>query len=293
MNLPENIPNRYQVLLRQLVGELVEIPGVAAIALGGSYASRTQHRDSDIDIGLYYLAEAPFDIAQVRRVAEGIADRPPTVTGFYEWGAWVNGGAWIHTAAGKVDFLYRNINQIERAIENAQLGIVEHDYDQQPTHGFFSIIYLAEMEICVPLYDPWLHIARLKQMMKPYPHKLKEKVISDSLWSAEFTLLHASSFAKSGDVYNTVGCLTRASSNLTQALFALNEKYFINDKRVMETLAGFARLPKGYIQQLTRILAHPGETAAELTDTVSKMFAVWQSVVNLTEGKYQPRFKLD
>lgn len=292
MNFPEHIPEHYQALLRQLVGELVEIPGVAAVVLGGSYASRTQRRDSDVDIGLYYLAEAPFDITRIRRVAESIADRPPTVTGFYEWGAWVNGGAWIHTAAGKVDFLYRNLNQIERAIENAQIGIVEHDYDQQPTHGFFSVIYLAETEICVPLYDPQLHIARLKQMVKPYPQKLKEKVIADSLWSAEFTLLHASSFAKSGDVYNTVGCLTRASSNLTQALFALNERYFLNDKWVMKTLAGFALLPKDYLQQLTRILAHPGETAAELTETVSKMLVVWQSVVDLTAGNYQPRFNI-
>ncbi len=149
-----------------------------------------------MDVGLYYLAEAPFDIAGIKKVAENIAVQPPTVTGFYEWGQWVNGGAWIQTRAGKVDFLYRNIHQVEQTIEHAFQGIVEHDYDQQPTHGFYSIIYLAETDICIPLYDPLQHIARLKQLVKTYPPKLKEKVVANALWSAEFTLAHASSFAK-------------------------------------------------------------------------------------------------
>jgi hypothetical protein len=36
----------------------------------------------------------------------------PVVTGTYEWGPWVNGGAWIQTSAGKVDFLYKNLDQV-------------------------------------------------------------------------------------------------------------------------------------------------------------------------------------
>jgi hypothetical protein len=35
-----------------------------------------------------------------------LQDRPPIVTNFYEWGPWVNGGAWIHSSVGKVNFLY-------------------------------------------------------------------------------------------------------------------------------------------------------------------------------------------
>jgi len=225
-------------------------------------------------------------------VAENIAVQPPTVTSFYEWGQWVNGGAWIQTGAGKVDFLYRNLHQVEQAIEHAIQGIVEHDYGQQPTHGFFSIIYLAETDICIPLYDPLQHIARLKQMVKTYPPKLKEKVVANSLWSAEFTLAHASSFAQNGDIYNTAGCLVRISSNLTQALFALNERYFINDKRVMEVAANFMILPEGYIQQITGILAHPGETAAELVHSVAHMRSVWQSVAACSGEYYQPKFNL-
>jgi len=49
-------------------------------------------------------------------------DDTPVVVGFYEWGPWVNGGAWMHTEVGKVDILYRDINQIENTIDEAQLG---------------------------------------------------------------------------------------------------------------------------------------------------------------------------
>jgi predicted nucleotidyltransferase len=35
---------------------------MAAIVLGGSYAGGTQHGVSDLDIGLYYREDNPFDI---------------------------------------------------------------------------------------------------------------------------------------------------------------------------------------------------------------------------------------
>lgn len=288
-----NIPPQKRSLLEQLVARLSGVSGVAAIVLGGSYASGAQHATSDLDIGLYYVEDRPFSIADIQRIAEDASVEPQvTVTGFYEWGAWVNGGAWIHTPHGKVDFLYRNLDQIQRTIADAQHGIVHHDYDQQPTHGFYSVIYLAETQICIPLYDPQLLIASLKQRVESYPPRLKQKVIADSLWAAEFSLLHAHHFAAQGDIYNTVGCLTRVTSNLTQALFALNERYFMRDKQVLDTIAGFRHLPAGYAQQINRILACPGSTAQELMATVSALKQAWQQVVSLDGVAYTPRFQI-
>ncbi len=290
-NIP-NLPPQKRSLLEQLVDQLRRITGVSAIVLGGSYASGTHHEASDMDIGLYYAPSHPFSIAEIRRVAENIsADGTATVTEFDEWGAWVNGGAWIHTPHGKVDFLYRNLDHLQRTITEAHEGISHHDYDQQPTHGFYSVIYLAETQICIPLYDPEFLIANLKRRVEVYPPKLKQKIIADSLWAAEFTLLHARNFAGQGDVYNTVGCLTRIASNLTQALFALNEKYFMRDKQVMETIAKFSYLPSGYVQEINRLLACPGSTMQELTKTVRDLEQVWLHVVSL-DGAYAPKFQI-
>lgn len=289
----EGIPEEKAALLHTLTAELQRVEGVAAVALGGSYAAGTQHAGSDLDVGIYYHEVQPFDIEQIRRVAEGISIRgEPVVTGFYGWGAWVNGGAWIHTAAGKVDFLYRNLEQIERTIDEAQQGITAHDYPQQPAYGFYSVIYLAEVQICMPLFDPEGVLARLKQRVAVYPPKLKEKLVSDCLWSAEFTLLHGRGFAANGDIYNTAGCLTRAAGNLTQALFALNECYFMRDKRVMEKMASFRVLPEGYAADLERILAAAGSTPEELTRSIEAMQALWLKVVALTRGEYRAQFTL-
>jgi hypothetical protein len=293
LSVQARVPADKRVVLDELVGALSQIQGIEAIVLGGSYARGTAHDASDLDIGLYYFERAPFAIAKVRRVAEAVsAQGAPVVTDFYEWGAWVNGGAWIHTAAGKADFLYRNIDQVERTIAEAKEGTLRHDYPQQPPYGFYSVIYLAETQVCVPLFDPHERIAELKRLVAIYPPKLKEKMVNDFLWSAEFTLLHARSFAATGDVYNTAGCLTRVASSLTQVLFALNERYFISDKKAMEELAGFAVLPPGYVGKLCGILAHPGETAQELNQAVADLQAVWQSVVALTGGTYRPKFSL-
>jgi hypothetical protein len=291
-NIP-NLPEQKRRLLEQFVGQLCRVESMAAIVLGGSYASGTHHETSDIDIGLYYREAKPFSIADIRCIAEGVSiNGKATVTGFYEWGAWVNGGAWIHTQQGKVDFLYRNLDHVQRTIAEVQQGISRHDYDQQPTYGFYSVIYLAETQICIPLYDPDRLVAKLKRQVEIYPPKLKQKVIRDSLWASEFTLLHARGFAAQGDVYNTVGCLTRVASNITQALFALNENYFIRDKQVLDTVATFPNLPSGYIQQVTRILACPGSTAQELTKSVGDLEQAWRSVVALDGIQYEPEFQV-
>lgn len=288
-----SLPEVKRSLLEQLVEQLKKVKGVSAIVLGGSYASGTQHEMSDIDIGLYYFPSSPFSIADIQSIAQNASvDGKATVTGFYEWGAWVNGGAWIHTPHGKVDFLYRNVDQLQQTITQAQQGITFHDYDQQPAYGFYSVIYLAETQICIPLYDPDLIIANLKRSVEVYPAKLKQKVIADSLWAAEFTLLHARGFAAQADIYNTVGCLTRVVSNITQALFALNETYFIRDKKVLDAVAKFSILPPNYIQQINHILSHPGNTMQELAKSVNNLEEAWHSVVSLPEVQYEPKFRM-
>ena len=292
MIIPASLPPEKRRLLEGLVESLSQVHQMQAVVLGGSFASGTQHSQSDMDIGLYYSEAEPFSLEGIRAIAGGVSlpGKPPTVTGFYEWGAWVNGGAWIQTHAGKLDFLYRNLDQVRKTIRAAQAGIFLHDYDQQPAHGYYSVGYLAETLICIPLYDPQSIIAGLKKRVQAYPALLKHKIIADSLWSAQFTLIHARGFAGQADIYCTVGCLTRASANLTQALFALNETYFLSDKKAMQKLDSFKIIPEGYVKAILHVLACPGETRSELEDTVARLETAWQSVADLAGEGYKPRF---
>jgi hypothetical protein len=219
------------------------------------------------------------------------AGGPPVVTELYAWGPWVNGGAWVHTPVCRVDFLYRNIEQVQRTIADAHAGVVHHDFGQQPTFGFYSVIYLAETAACIPLHDPHGTIAQLKASCSTYPPRLKQRVLADSLWSAEFTLIIARRHAAAADVYNTVGCLTRLFASLTQALYALNERYFMSDKAAVKDLARFGRCPRDYVRRMTRLLAAPGESAAALSRSVELSYGLWSEVVALHDS-YSPRFRL-
>ena len=293
VDLLDQVPQEKKIFLDEVVDALCLIPGMVAVVLGGSYARGTYHPHSDLDVGLYYSETNPFSVAEIRRVAADFsAGQIPVVTDFYEWGPWVNGGAWIQTRVGKLDFLYRNLDQVQRVIQEARKGISRHDYDQQPTYGFRSVVYLAETHICVPLYDPSAVIAQIKRDVAVYPQALKQNIIADSLWNSEFTLLFARNFASAGDVYNTAGCVTRIANYLIQALFALNETYFINDKGAMEAIERLPTHPPNFSAGINRILARPGETVEELSESVRVLESIWQEVIKLAGSAYKSRYEI-
>ena len=281
-------------MLDKVVDRLRTVPGVAGVVLGGSWARGVARPDSDVDLGLYYRQESPFAISDIRKVAQefSTSGAQPVVTEFYEWGPWVNGGAWIQVNGGKIDFLYRSLDHVRQVIAEAEQGVWRHDYDQQPPYGFRSVIYLAEARVSVPLFDPHGHLAELKQRVATYPHALRRKIIQDSLWNTEFTLAAGWTAAGTGDVYASAGCLTRVAQYLTQALFAINEEYFITDKNACKLIEKMARHPKNYEAQISSILANPGRTTEQLQQRFGALAQLWQDVVKLADGLYQPRYKL-
>ncbi len=271
-------------LLKTITKQLSETPGIVAIVLGGSYVRGTARPDSDLDIGIYYSEQSPPEIEAIRSFAGkvSIPDHLPTVTGFYEWGPWVNGGAWIQTIAGKVDLLYRNIEQVERVLNESQTGIYHHHFYQQPTFGFVSVVYLAETKYCLPLFDRQHLLSEFKRRVEIYPLPLQERLIKDCLWMAEFAFIHAFGFAQRGDIFNTVGCLTRIAFMLAQALFALNAEYYFGDKGCLEAIKQFPRQPDQFSRRLEDVLALRMAKPAELESAVHQMQVLWKEVVDLT-----------
>lgn len=279
-----------QNLLDNITDELKVIDGVKAIVLGGSYAVGLATESSDLDIAIYYFERNPFDIEKVKLIAEKYAENEqPTVTGFYEWGPWVNGGAWIKTKDGEVDFLYKNIDQISKTIDNARNGVWENSFEQQPPYGFSSIIFLAETHSSLPLYDPEGVLKKLKESVKQYPKKLKQSVIQQSLWSAEFTIWQAEGFATKNDTFNTVGCLTRAVKNIVTTLFAINEIYPMGDKRAINILEQAKIKPENFTSKINDILCCNKDT---LTYNVMRLKELFEETVEFAEGAYKAYYKL-
>jgi hypothetical protein len=132
----------------------------------------------------------------------------------------------------------------------------------------------------------------MKEEVAAYPPALRQRGVQDSLWGVEFTLLFARKLASEADVYNVAGCLTRAASHMTQALFALNETYFVNDKHALRQIEKFPLRPPGYRRALERILARPGERPDALAATVAELEALFEALVALAGAAYVPRYRL-
>jgi len=283
---------------RELVSSLGErlsaISGIKAVVLGGSHARGRARTESDIDLGLLYSEAAPFSIQSVRELAEAVNDTAgPVVTDFYGWGPWVNGGAWLSIGGQRVDFVYRSIEHLERVIAEAEAGRYELDYAQQPPFGFFSVTYLGEIAVCVPLFDPEARLDALKRRVADYPEALRRAVVQDYLWQAEFGLAgFARKFAARADAYGTAACLTRAVNQLVLVLFALNRQYPINDKTALAEIAEFELAPREFGPRVRQTLGRLGASDAELVAAVESVTQLFQETVALTDKLYQPRFTL-
>ena len=281
-------------LVMLLTKRLSTVAGVNAVVLGGSYARGRAQAGSDIDLGIFYSEKSPFSMRSIRELAEEINDSPkPVVTGFYEWGPWVNGGAWLTVGGQRVDFIYRNLEQVERVISDAEAGRYEVHYLQQPPFGFFSATYLGEVHVCNPLFDPDAYLEKLKLRVADYPDALRRAVVQDYLFMAEFNLAcFAPKVAARSDTYGTAACLARAVNELVLALFALNRKYPVNDKTAMLEVAEFDRAPQGFSARTQQTLANLGTSTDTLVAAVESIRQLLRETIDLAGGLYHLQFKL-
>jgi predicted nucleotidyltransferase len=276
-------------LIESLTAALAAVPGIQAVVLGGSYARGQAHAGSDIDLGLLYREAAPLSIAALRAIAQQVNDSPdPVVTELYQWGPWVNGGSWLTIGGQRVDFLYKNLDQLERVIADARGGRHEHDYHQQPPFGYYSDTFLSELQTCVPLYDPQGLLPPLQQSVAEYPERLRARLVQDNLGSARFDLYGAAKSASAGDTYLTGACLIRALTRIVHALFALNRRYRVNDKTAFAELADAPLLPRDFAARVQALCSQLGTQREELQAAVERARALLDEATALEPALLEP-----
>ncbi len=264
-------------ILAQVVGRVSKIEGVQAIVLGGSRARGTADERSDIDLGIYYDGEHPFSIAALAKAAKELDDRHADglVTSFGDWGPAVNGGGWLEIGGNHVDFLYRELGAVGDAIEDCIAGRLRSIYQLGHPLGFHIQIYAGEVHVCRPLYDPAGTVARLKSRVIEYPETMRTAAVTKHLFDAEFEITIAAKPAERGDVMYVAGCLFRAAGFVTFVLYALNRKFFLNEKGALAESRSFAIKPPRFHDTVAGLLGRIGTTPAELSASV----ASFQSLV--------------
>jgi Nucleotidyltransferase domain/Domain of unknown function (DUF4037) len=294
MSMPHSLSSNQRSLVRDLIEPLKAVPGLQGAVLGGSYARGLARADSDIDLGIYYSDASPLCVQTIREVTIRLPGSVnPIVSELFEWGPWVNGGAWLTIQGQRVDLIYRSLEHLERVISEAEQGRHELHFGQQPPFGYFSPTYLGELSIAAILLDPSGRIARLQSRVAKYPEALRRGIVQDYLWSVEFALrTFAPKFARQGEVYLTASTIARCVHALVLVLFALNHRYLINDKTTLLEISDFPLRPRDLRKRVEALLSRVGSNTTELGHSLSLMNALFREVVELSGDLYSPKYNL-
>jgi predicted nucleotidyltransferase len=278
-------------LAEEIAGRLGEVPGVVAVALGGSWSRGEAHLDSDVDLGVYYRPEHRPSVEDLRRLAQELDDRhlPDLATEIGEWGPWINGGGWLRMESRSVDWLYRDADKVAVIIRRCTSGETACHYQPGHPHGFHEHIYLGEVHHCRTLHDPEGLLRELKSTVATYPPMLKRTIIEKYLWEAGFSLETARKPAARGEASYVSGCLFRGVACMVQALFALNERYFINEKGSVRAADSFAVRPERFGKTASELLGCPGRDAETLTESLLRYEALLVAARELCAGATSAR----
>jgi len=162
--------------LIELAERLVEVPGMIGVLLGGSRARGTHTADSDTDLGLYYRGR--LDLRRLGELARAVAGPTAQVSEPGEWGPWVDGGAWLTIDGGAVDWIYRDLDRVERCWRDAEQG--RYAFHAQTGHplGVPDFAYPGEVALGMILADPGGELASLRRRATAFPPALADALIS-------------------------------------------------------------------------------------------------------------------
>jgi hypothetical protein len=260
-------------LCERTARRLAVVGGVKAVVLGGSRARGTAREESDIDLGLYYDSSEPFPLEQIDAAARDLDDRHVLglMTPLGAWGPGINGGGWLQIDGRHVDILYRDLGRVREVVGRCVRGQIDAFYQLGHPIGFQGQIYAGEIHFCRPLYDPAEDIKGLKVGVARYPSEMGRALVAKHLFDAQFETKIALAPAERGDLIYVSQCLSRATGFALLVLYAINERFFLNEKNSFIESATFPLRPEDFHREVGAILSAFGNSAVELTHSVMRM----------------------
>jgi hypothetical protein len=205
--------------ISRLVAALGALPGVEAVALGGSRATGHHRADSDWDLGVYYRGR--LDAGGVR--ALGL---PGEVTEPGAWAGFMNGGAFLSVDGAKVDVMYRDLDEVDHWAAEAGAGRWELRRCPGYLAGMASYVLLGEAELGRVL-DGEL------RRPGPFPEALREAAPPRWRWERDFALMYASMHRGRADDVAASGAVAVAAVAEAYARLAERGEWALNDKGLL------------------------------------------------------------
>ena len=239
-----------------MVESLARLEDVRAILCFGSYAMATFDEHSDLDLFVFCKPEV-VSAAERRRVLESVQG----VTDFEESDT---ATGWDNQWSPQSDSFRMNEILFEISYNTMDwIGTVVRRVTQEgatsiPEQKFRPYTMLGLLENGIILYDPCSWLKRLIDSLYPYPVRLKQRLISDSLHTLKDCLAELKSGVKRGFGLTFFHFFfQRMCDALYTFLFAVNEKYDPAVKRPEVEYEKLSVLPPNFLDRYTRLLEGP------------------------------------
>ena len=219
---PSDQPDPDAAFLASVADTLMALPGVEAVALGGSRAQGTHREDSDWDLGIYY--RDGFDPESLRAVGW-----PGEVSALGAWGGGLfNGGAWLTIAGRRVDVLYRDLAVIEHELAEAEAGRF---------HTEALMFHLAVIPSYLVIAELGINRVLRGDLPRPsYPEPLQRSAAAAWMNNAELLFSYAeANHALHGRLAQTAGMIVQATTCAAQAIAAARGQWVTNEKSLLDT----------------------------------------------------------
>lgn len=247
--------------IENILEELKLLPQVEIISIGGSRARGNYDEKSDYDIYIYYNEYID------KKIREGILNK---YTKYMEYGNkyWEEEDDGILKNGIEVEFIYRNVEFLEEVYTKLYLeGNVEYGYTTCNVDNLYNSIIIFDRSGLMNKY---------KERFKIYPDELRKNIVFknmellyDRMPSIGYQVIKA---IDRKDIISINNRLSEYFAMYIDIIFALNYKYNIGEKRLIDELKKCKIIPKNAvenIEQLFEICMTDSKKAIGLIENIS------------------------
>ncbi len=257
-------------MVEKLFEELIQLPQIEAIALGGSRAGENFDEKSDYDVYLYVTA---FVDEEVRReIISKYCDYMELNNHFWE----LEDNCTLKNGID-IDILYRNLDDFTADVASVVEGCnARNGYTTCMWHNLLN---------CKIIYDKTGRLKACKERFSvPYPEKLRENIIknnmrllSDNLPSYDGQIKKA---VKRSDLVSINHRTSAFLESYFDVVFALNKKTHPGEKRLVQLcLKNCEILPRDFEENLNKLFSHLFTQPELIADDLDKILCELKEIV--------------